>query len=68
MTNRAKLALAGAATMTAAAMAAPTPHADLTILAHRAGDPSPRRAELAFDAGLLAVKVLVTWTAGTLAR
>ena len=67
MTNKVRLAAAGGL-LTAAVLAAPHPRADLTILAHQAGDPSPHRAELAFDVGLLAGRLLVTWTASTLAR
>lgn len=38
------------------------PSADIRIMAHDAGDPSPRRIEAAVDLGLIALSVIVTWT------
>ncbi|GAA0735923.1 hypothetical protein GCM10009106_21570 [Sphingomonas japonica] len=45
------------------ALVARHPSADIRILAHDAGDPSPRRVQAAMDMGIAAVSVLVTWTA-----
>lgn len=67
MTNRAKVATA-CGLLAASALILPQPRADLTILMHQAGDPSPRHAVVAFDAGLLAGRLLVTWTADRLVR
>lgn len=45
------------------------PTADIEILTHRDGDPSPHRIQAAVDLGIVAVKFLLTWTsAATLAR
>ena len=45
------------------------PTADIEILTHRDGDPSPHRIQAAVDLGIVAVKFLLTWTsATTLAR
>lgn len=41
------------------------PTADIEILTHRDGDPSPHRIQAAVDLGIVAVKFLLTWTAGT---
>ena len=41
------------------------PTADIEILTHRDGDPSPHRIQAAVDLGVVAVKFLLTWTAGT---
>ena len=42
------------------------PTADIEILTHDAADPSPHRIQAAVDLGVVAVKLLVTWTAGHL--
>ncbi|MBN8815541.1 MAG: hypothetical protein J0J06_08860 [Sphingomonas sp.] len=39
------------------------PTADVEILTHQVGDPSPRKVEAAIDLGVVAVKFLLTWTA-----
>lgn len=45
------------------------PTADIEILTHRDGDPAPHRIQAAVDLGVVAVKFLLTWTAGnTLSR
>jgi len=67
MTNKLKVAVA-CGLVAAAAIVVPQPRADLEILMHRADDPSPHRAVLAFDAGLMAGRLLVTWTANRLIR
>lgn len=38
------------------------PSADIQILTHDAGDPTPHRVKAALDLGLVGVSVLVTWT------
>lgn len=40
------------------------PTADIEILTHRDGDPAPHRIQAAVDLGVVAVKFLLTWTAG----
>jgi hypothetical protein len=67
MTNRVKVATA-CGLLAATALVLPQPRADFRILMHQASDPSPRTAVVAFDAGLLAGRLLVTWTADRLAR
>lgn len=39
------------------------PSADIRILTHDAGDSAPHKVMAALDLGILAVHVLVTWTA-----
>lgn len=41
------------------------PTADIEILTHRDGDPAPHRIQAAVDLGIVAVKFLLTWTAGS---
>lgn len=48
------------------ALAARPPSADIRILTHDQADRSPHRIQAALDLGLVAVSVLVTWTAGQL--
>ena len=38
------------------------PTADIEILTHRDGDPTPHRIQAAVDLGVVAVKFLLTWT------
>ena len=45
------------------AMAARHPSADIRILTHDATDRAPHRIQAAVDLGLVAVSVLITWTA-----
>lgn len=40
------------------------PTADIEILTHREGDPTPHRIQAAVDLGVVAVKFLLTWTGG----
>jgi len=42
------------------------PTANIEILTHQASDPSPHRLQAAVDLGIVAVHVLVTWTASHL--
>ena len=44
------------------------PTADIQILTHDATDPSPHKVQAALDLGIVAVKLLVTWTANHLNR
>lgn len=44
------------------------PTADIEIVTHDATDPSPHRIQAAIDLGIVAVKLLVTWTANHLSR
>lgn len=44
------------------------PTADIQILTHDAGDPAPHRIQAALDLGVVAIKLLVTWTADHLAN
>lgn len=67
MTNRVKVATA-CGLLAATALLLPQQRADFRILMHQASDPAPRSAVLAFDAGLLAGRLLVTWTAEQLVR
>ena len=41
------------------------PTADIEILTHRVGDPTPHRIQAAVDLGVVAVKFLLTWTGGS---
>lgn len=43
------------------------PSADIEILAHQTGDPAPYRLQATVDLGMVAVKFLLTWTAGQVA-
>ena len=43
------------------------PSADIEILTHRAGDPSPHKVQAAVDLGIVAIKFVLTWTAGRVA-
>jgi len=56
-----------AAAMLAIAAAARHPTADIEILTHQAGDPAPHKVQAAVDLGIVAVKFLLTWTAGRVA-
>lgn len=40
------------------------PTADIEILTHQASDPAPHKVQAAVDLGVVAVKFLLTWTAG----
>ena len=43
------------------------PSADIEILTHQASDPAPHRVQAAIDLGIVAVKFVLTWTAGRVA-
>ena len=62
--RRTILIVAGALALVAVAR---HPTADIEILTHRAGDPAPHRIQAAVDLGVVAVKFLLTWTAGRVA-
>lgn len=67
MDKRRQIALAVAA-LSVAAVASDPPNANVQILTHRAGDLAPARFQAAVDFGLASGSILVTWTAGQLAR
>lgn len=56
-----------AAALLAIVAVARHPTADIEILTHRADDPAPHRVQAAVDLGIVAVKFLLTWTAGRVA-
>lgn len=43
------------------------PTADIRIQTHDIGDPAPHRVQAALDLGIVAVRLLVTWTSNHLA-
>ena len=43
------------------------PTADIEILTHQSSDPAPHRIQAAVDLGVVAIKFLLTWTAGRVA-
>ena len=51
----------------AAVAAARRPSADIEILTHRAGDPAPHKVQAAIDLGVVAIRFVLTWTAGRVA-
>jgi hypothetical protein len=53
-----------AAAILAVVAVARHPSADIEILTHRAGDPAPQKIQAAVDLGIVAVKFVLTWTAG----
>lgn len=61
MRDRRKLIVAGALAL--AVVAAQRPTANVRVITHDLTDPAPHRMEAAVDLGLMAVSVLVTWTA-----
>lgn len=61
MRNR-RIVLAGCALLLVA-MSVRHPSADIRVITHEVGDPTPREVRAAFDIGLVAVSVLITWTA-----
>lgn len=61
MTDRRKYLAAGALALALVAVQHPT--ANIKVLAHDRADPSPARVEAVVDLGLMAVSVLVTWSA-----
>lgn len=61
MRDRRKLLIAGGLALAVAVVQ--RPEADIRLITHDVGDPTPRRVRAAVDLGLLAVSVLVTWTA-----
>ncbi len=60
MRNR-RIVLAGCALLLVA-MSVRHPSADIRVITHEVGDPTPREVRAAFDIGLVAISVLVTWT------
>ena len=64
MADRRKLLIVGAAAL--ALVAVERPSAEIRVLTHDASDPAPHCVQAALDLGLMAVSVLVTWTADRL--
>ncbi len=60
MRNR-RIVLAGCALLLVA-MSVRHPSADIRVITHEVGDPTPREIRAAFDIGLVAISVLITWT------
>lgn len=60
MRNR-RIVLAGCALLLVA-MSVRHPSADIRVITHEVGDPTPREVRAAFDIGLVAISVLITWT------
>ncbi|WP_296611448.1 hypothetical protein [Sphingomonas sp.] len=63
MRNRRTIMAVGALLALVAIVRHPT--ADIEILTHRDGDPTPHRIQAAVDLGVVAVKFLLTWTGGS---
>jgi len=63
MRKRSAMVAMGALLMLIAVVRHPT--ADIEILTHRTGDPTPHRIQAAVDLGVVAVKFLLTWTSGS---
>lgn len=57
-----RVVLAGSALLLLA-MSVRHPSADIRVIAHQVGDPTPREVRAAFDLGLMGVSILITWTA-----
>ena len=66
--RRRRTIAAALALMLATVAIARHPTADIQILTHDSADPSPHRVQAAVDLGVVAVKLLVTWTASHLSR
>ncbi|MES2442913.1 MAG: hypothetical protein V4574_08790 [Pseudomonadota bacterium] len=62
-TRKGRIVLVGAAALALFACVSPHNRADIRILTHDKGDLSPHKLQAAIDIGLLAISVLVTWTA-----
>ncbi|WP_267395371.1 MULTISPECIES: hypothetical protein [unclassified Sphingomonas] len=60
MNDRRKIALAVIAAV--AVLAARHPTANISLVTHDIGDPTPHRMQAAVDLGLVGVSVLYTWT------
>lgn len=65
MQRRRTILIAAAVLVIVAAARHPT--ADIEIITHQAGDPSPHKVQAAVDLGIVAVKFVLTWTAGRVA-
>jgi hypothetical protein len=62
-TRKGRIVLAGAAALALFALVSPHNRADIRILTHDKSDLSPHKLQAAIDLGLVAISVLVTWTA-----
>lgn len=60
--NRRTIALIGAAALLIAGMVH-RPSANIQILAHDSADLAPHKIQAALDLGVMAVNILITWTA-----
>lgn len=58
-----RIALAAGGALVLLAAAVQHPHADIQILTHHEADKAPRKMQAAVDLGLVAVNLLVTWSA-----
>jgi hypothetical protein len=67
MRRRRTIAAALALTLAGVAVAR-HPTANIEILTHDSADPSPHRLQAALDLGIVAIKLLVTWTADHLSH
>lgn len=62
-TRKGRIVLAGAVALALFAVVSPHNRADIRILTHDKSDMSPHKLQAAIDIGLIAISVLVTWTA-----
>jgi hypothetical protein len=62
-TRKGRIVLAGAAALALFALVSPHNRADIRILTHDKSDLSPHRLQAAIDIGIVAISVLITWTA-----
>lgn len=61
--RKGRIVLAGAVALALFALVSPHNRADIRILTHDKSDLSPHKLQAAIDVGLVAISVLVTWTA-----
>ena len=61
--RRGRIVAAAIAAFALFALLSPGNRADIRILTHEKGDLSPHKLQAALDFGLVAISVLVTWTA-----
>jgi|GEM_PF-500535 len=62
-TRRGRIVVAGLAALALFALVSPHNRADIRILTHDKSDLSPHKLQAAIDVGIVAISVLVTWTA-----
>jgi hypothetical protein len=61
--RRVRIGIAALAALALFALISPHNRADIRILTHDQGDPSPHKLQAVIDLGIVAVSVLYTWTA-----